>query len=365
MNKLKVLAFADFPSPYRVEVFKGLAAYYDLTVVFNKISDANRNPKWFCRNTGLNSISLLDEDGLTKFHQEILNLQKYDLVLAYDYHVKNAIRLELACIRKKVPYIMNLDGGFIRRNHFRNIMKRILIWKSCACFASGEHAANYFKHFGASPDKIYFHPFTSLHEYDILPEPISDIEKSKYRNKLNLGNKEVVLAVGQFIHRKGFDVLLKSWTKELDEKFLLLIIGGGEEEEQYKSYIDDNNLQSVIIIGYKSREEIFEYYKASSLFVLPTREDIWGLVINEAMAFGVPVISTDMCIGALELIDNGINGYIVKAEDKQELSLKIAEIMNGNNKLRLGEECIRRIRDYTYENVISSHINAINTIMKK
>ena len=51
--KVKILAFADFPSPYRVEVFKGLAKEYDMLVVFDKMSDQNRNAAWFCKDTGL------------------------------------------------------------------------------------------------------------------------------------------------------------------------------------------------------------------------------------------------------------------------------------------------------------------------
>ena len=59
--RVKILAFADFPSPYRVEVFKGLAKEYDMLVIFDKMSDQNRNAAWFCKDTGLNSISLLFE----------------------------------------------------------------------------------------------------------------------------------------------------------------------------------------------------------------------------------------------------------------------------------------------------------------
>ena len=114
--KVKVLAFADFPSPYRVEVFKGLAKKYEIFAVFDKMSDQNRNAEWFCKDTGLNSISLLEEAGRVQFEKEVKEIKKYDLVLAYDYHIRNAIKLELACIRNKVPYIMNLDGAFIRKN---------------------------------------------------------------------------------------------------------------------------------------------------------------------------------------------------------------------------------------------------------
>lgn len=361
--KVKILAFADFPSPYRVEVFKGLAKEYDMLVVFDKMSDQNRNAAWFCKNTGLNSISLLEEAGRMQFEKELKQIKKYDLVLAYDYHIKNAIRLEIDCIKNKVPYIMNLDGAFIRKNFIKNIIKRYLVTHAAGYFASGNHAAEYFKYFGADENKIYYHPFTSLHADEVLKEPLSETEKTRYKKKLGVDKSKMVLTIGQFIHRKGFDVLLEAWNKELDESCSLVIVGGGEEENQYRQYIADHNLENVQLVGFKQKEEIFEYYKAADLFVLPTREDIWGLVINEAMACGLPVISTNMCLGAVELIENGINGYIVPVNNSSELTEAMKKLLCVDSSV-IGIVNLQKITNYTYENVIKSHIQAINELVK-
>ena len=361
--KVKILAFADFPSPYRVEVFKGLAKEYDMLVVFDKMSDQNRNAAWFCKNTGLNSISLLEEAGRMQFEKELKQIKKYDLVLAYDYHIKNAIRLEIDCIKNKVPYIMNLDGAFIRKNFIKNIIKKYLVTHAAGYFASGNHAAEYFKYFGADENKIYYHPFTSLHADEVLKEPLSETEKTRYKKKLGVDKSKMVLTIGQFIHRKGFDVLLEAWNKELNESCSLVIVGGGEEENQYRQYIADHNLKNVQLVGFKQKEEIFEYYKAADLFVLPTREDIWGLVINEAMACGLPVISTNMCLGAVELIENGINGYIVPVNNSNELAEAIKKLLCVDSSV-IGMVNLQKITNYTYENVIKSHIQAINELVK-
>ena len=361
--KVKILAFADFPSPYRVEVFKGLAKEYDMLVVFDKMSDQNRNAAWFCKNTGLNSISLLEEAGRMQFEKELKQIKKYDLVLAYDYHIKNAIRLEIDCIKNKVPYIMNLDGAFIRKNFIKNIIKRYLVTHAAGYFASGNLAAEYFKYFGADENKIYYHPFTSLHADEVLKEPLSETEKTRYKKKLGVDKSKMVLTIGQFIHRKGFDVLLEAWNKELDESCSLVIVGGGEEENQYRQYIADHNLENVQLVGFKQKEEIFEYYKAADLFVLPTREDIWGLVINEAMACGLPVISTNMCLGAVELIENGINGYIVPVNNSNELTEAMKKLLCVDSSV-IGIVNLQKITNYTYENVIKSHIQAINELVK-
>lgn len=243
-KKKKILAFADFPSPYRVEVFKGLSECYDMFVIFDKMSDQNRNADWFCKSTGLDSVSLLDEEGRKRFERELLELNKYDLILAYDYHIKNAIKLEISCIRQHVPYVMNCDGAFIRKNPIKNMIKRYLIRHASGYFASGKHAAEYFIYFGADEKKIYYHPFTSLHSSEIYEYPALEQEKIALRTELGLSNQTTYISIGQFIPRKGFDVLLNAW-KEYDNENQLLIIGGGDEKEKYENTIRQNKYKNL------------------------------------------------------------------------------------------------------------------------
>ena len=91
-------------------------------------------------------------------------------------------------------------------------------------------------------------------------------------------------------------------------------------------------LENVHFIGFKSKEELKKYYKSADLFVLPTREDIWGLVINEAMSYGLPIITTNKCVAGVELINNDENGFIVSVEDSKSISKKI-NLLLDNEKL--------------------------------
>jgi glycosyltransferase involved in cell wall biosynthesis len=94
--------------------------------------------------------------------------------------------------------------------------------------------------------------------------------------------------------------------------------------------------------------------------VLPTREDIWGLVVNEAMACGLPIITTDRCIAGLELISDGTNGYIVPVEDKKELAKKINAVLSDENKRRaMGIRSLDTINAYTIESMMDRHINIL------
>src|SRR5699024_11074740 len=145
-----------------------------------------------------------------------------------------------------------------------------------------------------------------------------------------------VITVGQFIYRKGFDILLAAW-KDLDKKYQLIILGGGELEGEYRRYIERCSYQNVFVLGFMPKEDLFKYYEASDVFVLPTREDIWGLVVNEAMACGLPVITTEKCIAGMEYIDNGVNGFIVPTENPGILHDKMEYLlMNDVEREKMG-----------------------------
>lgn len=171
---------------------------------------------------------------------------------------------------------------------------------------------------------------------------------------------KMVVSVGQFIHRKGFDVLLKAWAKCPAENDLYII--GAEPTEGYLTLKRELALKNAHFVGFKGKEELKEYYRAADLFVLPTREDIWGLVVNEAMANGLPVITTDRCVAGLELVKNGVNGYIVPVDDIEALAQKMCAVL-GDDELRstMAENSLNAIRDWTVEKMADEYC----TLMKK
>ena len=215
-------------------------------------------------------------------------------------------------------------------------------------------ATKYFCAYGATPNRCFEYPFTSIKEGDIKPT-IDEVNKNALRKELNIKGESVVLSVGQFIPRKGFDVLIKA-MKEVETSSSLYIVGG-EPTEEYTSLRDSLNLLNVHFIGFKSKLELEKYYMCADVFVLPTREDIWGLVINEAMSYGLPVIATDKCNAAMELIENGINGYIVEAEDKRDLSRCINTIISDKDlRKKMNSNNLVKIRNYTIEKMAQRHM---------
>ncbi len=356
----KILVISSYPAPYRVAVFRGLAQWYQMDIFFEFIQDQNRSAEWFVQSEEFKVLNTLENKAA--FDHCLKHLTEYDLVLAYDYNNRNAGRLVRVCIRKKVPYIINCDGAFIKPHWLKDIVKRYYISHAAGCFASGYHAEKYFLHYGATPEKIHYHHFTSMTEADVESAGICSDDKQKLRSELGLSDIPTVLTIGQFIPRKGFDLLLQAW-KEVPQPAQLVLVGGGDLEETYRQQICQLGLENVHIVGFMKKEDVFRYYHASDVFALPTREDIWGLVINEAMACGLPVIGTDRCIAAMELIRSGENGYVVPVESVTPLAEAMTRILQDPALAsKMSRNNLEKIRSYTLERIAESHREVIEQL---
>ena len=254
---------------------------------------------------------------------------------------------------------MEVDGGLIRQEgKAKYFVKKTLVSMANRWLSTGEYTTKYLIHYGAKEENVTNYPFSSLYEKDILPGIIPREEKKALRSALDIPEEKMVLAIGQFIHRKGFDVLMQA-AASLDENTGIYIVGG-EPTEEYLKLREELGLKNVHFLGFQKKDALAQYYKAADFFVLPTREDIWGLVINEAMAYGLPVITTDKCVAGLELVENGVNGYIVPVEDATELAEKMRKVLDSEMEA-MGKASLDKIRPYTLENMAKAHAEILES----
>lgn len=366
-KEMKVLVIGSYPAPYRVAVFQAMAKQYDMEVYFDTERNEDRNAEWFCKSGELTFSVLNNEESKKKFRGALKRIRNYDFVLAYDPVRRPSIAAITCCRLCGVPYFINNDGAFLyKRNPLKAAIKRYLYGGAELCFGSGESSKAYFLANGVHEDRIRRHDFTSLTDNDIYKSPASKAEQVVLREKLGLkADKVYAITVGQFIERKGFDLLLKAWKDLKCPNAELLLIGGGGKRTEYERYIEEHSIHNVTICGFFPKKDLFEYYRASDIFVLPTREDIWGLVINEAMACGLPIISSDMCIAARELMVSGENGYIYPVEDTDRLLQALERLItDADLRKRFAENNIARIQCNTMENIGKQHIHDIEQWMK-
>lgn len=372
---MKILFMTNVPSPYRVEFFNELGKYCDLTVTFEKRTSDERDESWKhykfdnFRGIFLKGISVNTDTAICCGIKKIIKRGKFDRIICADFASPTGM-IAIRYMRKKhIPYWLESDGGFAKDGKgFKEKLKKYFIKGAEGYFSTGKTHDEYYIAYGAEPAKIYRYPFTSLYEKDILVAVPTKEEKIKLREKLGLKEEKIVISVGRFSYLngygKGYDVLLK--TAQKMESDIGWYIIGGQPTEEFVALKEKNSLDNVHYIDFKSKEELKEYYKAADVFVLMTIGDVWGLVVNEAMANGLPVITTDKCVAGLELIREGENGYIVPVGDEESLCDRLNTIFaNTENLEKMGQASLERIREYTIENMAKTHMEVFERIIKK
>ncbi len=362
----KVLFITNIPVPYRVSFFNELGKYVDLTVLFEG-KTAERygvNFDWnldSIRNFRAIFLSEGDiiENRVDRGIFQYLKKGMYDEIVATNY----AYRTEMAAIvymkLHGIPYYMETDGGMVRRgeNFFKRLLKKFLVSGAKGYFSPSASSDDYLAFYGAWRERIFRYPFTSLSERDILPVPLTREQKEEYRQALGMPEKKVILGVGQFIVRKGFDVLLDALSamRGTEEEIGVYLVGGVPVPE-YIEAAERLSLSGICVhfVPFQNSKTVSAYYKAADLFVLPTREDIWGLVINEAMAHGLPVLTTTACVAGLALVEDGKNGFLVPPGEAAPLAAALEKLLACDLQ-GMGAESLQKIRPYTFENMALVH----------
>ena len=358
----RVLFITNYPSPYRVRFFDELGKMMDVTVLFaDRIEDKkHRNASWYVQGEGNFRAVQLEKKiatvGSNALCVDVVGWvkQKFDHIIVGGYSNPTIIWAMAYMRLHKIPFYMEVDGGLIREESAAKYrFKKMLVSAASDWISSGKNTTEYLVHYGAKLNHVFEYPFSSLVEEDILSKPVSTEEKTAIRKELRIVEKKMVLSIGQFIPRKGFDVLMKA-AAQLPEDTGIYIVGG-EATEEYLELKQSLGLENIHFVGFLKKEELARYYKAADLFAFPTREDIWGLVVNEAMAYGLPVITTDKCVAGLELIQDGINGYIIPVEDEDTLAEKM-QVVLASDMEAMGQAALNAIRPYTIENMAKTHV---------
>ena len=168
---------------------------------------------------------------------------------------------------------------------------------------------------------------------------------------LNVKKQNIVLGVGRLDKQKGFDVLIKAFKKIGKDDWKLLIAGDGPERERLETLIKKLGSTNIELIG--KTKEIFKYYSQASIFVLSSNKEGFPNVLIEAMAFGCAVVSFDCPYGPAEIIENGVNGILVKNQDENGLKEAI-ELLIKDEELRkkLSKEAIKVREKYSIEKIV-------------
>jgi glycosyltransferase involved in cell wall biosynthesis len=157
--------------------------------------------------------------------------------------------------------------------------------------------------------------------------------------------RQCYLFCGRLIPLKGLDQLLDGWeefSRQSGVKATLVLAGDGSERDRLQERVARANLANVRFLGNVPRERLAEVYQAADVFVLPTLVDCWALVVNEAMASGLPVINSKYT-GSTELIVEGETGWVVDPRDRTDMVAKLQAAWEARDRRQTMGDAARNV----------------------
>ncbi len=184
-----------------------------------------------------------------------------------------------------------------------------------------------------------------------LPEKIAKLKNKK------------LISVGRLSPEKGYLDLLRLYHKLYVDypDWTLDIVGDGVEREKLEKYISKNNLEEKITLhGFQSREVIDKMLDESSIYLMTSFTESFGIVLIEAMSHGVPCIAYDSAEGAREIINSGENGYLIKNRNIDAMLMKLEDLIkNEDERIRVGKQARESVKKYDSKIVSEEWITLI------
>jgi glycosyltransferase involved in cell wall biosynthesis len=279
----------------------------------------------------------------------------FDVIVDSPQSFKILLSLAGSILRRKPLILWTLQWYDFSETPVGKLQSFILttaLKRSAAILVPGLKQRDFVHQFCINPHKVFVMPNVSIIDSDELVLK----RASEFKDAYGIGNKKIILYVGRLVERKGVKYLMEAFSALRHDRndVDLVVVGDGPLRSRLQALANRLSISdSVIFLGPVDRAELPTYYSASDVCVVPsithTKKEPWGLVLNEAMQFGKPVIATTAVGAAYDLIKDGENGFLIPERDEKALYEKM-KLLVGDEKLRnqMGAES-RRIVDSHYQ----------------
>ena len=347
--------FVDYTIPWFREINKSL----DLKLIYTQ---DNKNQKVQDLNIEyLSHFKLFNKYSVSFSLIKKLLSEKYDILVSSDPHTFETIVAFIISKLRGKKYLLWNETFEWPRSSKSNLIQPIvnyIIKNSDATMAVGVKSKEYLEK--RNTKKIFITPYASL----TFPAKHNSFNIPK--------NKQIILYFGRLVRYKGLDYLIKAFAKleeTRNDVFLLIGTNGGPFEQEIKLLISTLGIKNYKFVNPKTDDEKGSLYNSADIFVLPSTfrdydADCWGLVLNEAMALGKPVISTYSTGAAYDLIKQEVNGYILEQKNSEALYNALNKILSNKKlKEKMGKESKKIIETkHNYKKMAQGFVDAIKYV---
>lgn len=351
---------------YRLELFDKLNQQHHITYIFTnqgrgqseiKENHLNIPQEWDYKIVRRDKLKINGREIITYFNLiRELRKKKYDIVIT---STSWYICYPISKVTGKKFIILteywHWSGDSLSRK-ILNLTTKFILRHADAVITTGKKSHEEHLRLGVHERKIF--------ECIQCSSDYSKLQIKDLRTELLLSNKKIILYISRISPVKGLDYLIQAFSLlEIEVDVSLVILGDGPFKKECENLVRELDLKNVFFIGAVHDNVVkASYYKMCDVFVLPSIyfDDLyepWGLVVNEAMAFGKPIVTTDAVGSAYDMIYNDFNGYIVKNKDIKELYNALYKILSDSELAKTMGQNSKKI--FMEKNKISNMTNAI------
>ncbi len=259
-----------------------------------------------------------------------------------------------------IPNILSLHGGDIYDPTKKFSPHKWLIFRLCIKYVlkHSDYVIAQSSNTRENAQKYY----CSQTQIQIIPLPYQKVEfdvVTRQNIGLNISDTYLI-SIGRLVRRKGYDYLLHALAEINKPDLKLIILGEGPEKENLEKLIKENGLENrVIMPGFVSENKKFQYLNCSDIYVLSSVHEGFGIVLQEAMQVGLPIVSTNYG-GQVDIVKENENGILVKNRSAAALAQGISRLISNRELMnRMRQNNIKKVKEFYADAIADAYINCI------
>ncbi len=378
LKGIKTALLCDSLGPYHYARFNAANRLLAITAIEFSSLDQTNGWKPFDDDGGCPKITLFEDKPMNlqpgrlvmKRVRSVLDKLRPRVVVVSGWDAPASLTALCWCLETKTPTVLMSESQEKdeRRVWWREMLKGRIVRLNSAGFAGGTPHAAYLKSLGIPEDRIFSGCDVVDNDYFAEGAESARQNSASLRKKFSLPDR-YFLSSSRFVQKKNIFVVLRAYADYLrnaQNPWNMVLLGDGPLKPEIVSLRRELGLVDKLILpGFKQYPELPVYYGLAGAFILASTSEQWGLVVNEAMASGLPLIVSSRCGCAPDLVKNGSNGFTFDPDNIEELSQHMSFISGDRcNPGEMGEASRGIISNWTPETFAVNLCGAVETAMK-
>jgi glycosyltransferase involved in cell wall biosynthesis len=283
---------------------------------------------------------------LFRIQQSVIIVHGWNYFTHFFVILLGKLRGHTICLRNDMPYSHELlKKGWEQKIKYWGL--KYLIFPRIDYFLYiGNQNKLFYQSYGIGGDKLHFCPYAVDNDRFLS----KDYNRAELRERYHIPNHaKIICFSAKYIPKKRPLDLIRAFHRLDNPQCWLLMVGEGNLRAEMESYIQEHHLKQVILTGFVNQQEIPVYYALSDVFVMCSANgENWGLSVNEAMNFGLPLILSDLTGCADDLVKTGENGFIFATGDVKALTECLKAVLI-DNQLKQNISSKEIIKQYSFK----------------